>query len=197
MLTPHSPAPRYQRRRSRKRSAVHFVKRHIVGLGSGAFGLLLLIVLANTFHTGSSTSPSSSSGSSAAPAEEQAPPATAPSPADPDEPPAHWNVTKNPYFSTGDTWTHNVKTIERLEKCKLLGLLANTSAPNTRSEADESFAALEGCGWNETTVIVLASVWAHDAAEGSKNTGETVYAQSVISSLNANGYAYLFASLGW
>ncbi|KAL1413657.1 hypothetical protein Q8F55_001436 [Vanrija albida] len=186
----HLPS-RYQRRRSRKRSALHFVKRHVVGLASAAFGLLLLIVLANTF-SGSSKGTGSSSPGTSEPEPEPAAPST-----DPDAPPAHWNVTKNPYFSTGDTWAHNVKTIERLERCRELGLLANTSAPSTRTAEDEAAAALQGCGWNETTVVVLASVWAHDAVEGNKNTGETVYAQSVVSSLNANGYAYLFASLGW
>lgn len=107
----------------------------------------------------------------------------------------------NPYFHTGDVWEHNDAIAARLERCSSLGLLRNTSLPipaNERLSAEEEGELVaQGCGTNETTVIILASLWFAEAFAGTSTAGETIYAQSVISALNANNYAYVFASLGW
>jgi hypothetical protein len=65
------------------------------------------------------------------------------------------------------------------------------------SPSEEERYASEGCGTNETTIIILASLWFAEAYSGTSNAGESVYAQSVISTLNYHGYAYMFSSLGW
>ncbi|KAL7423893.1 hypothetical protein Q5752_001478 [Cryptotrichosporon argae] len=105
----------------------------------------------------------------------------------------------NPYFSTGDIWAHNDAISARLERCAALGLLRNTSSFASRPlpAADEAAYEAAGCGHNATTVVVLASLWFAEAFSGTSTSGEAVYAQSVISTLNALGYAYVFASLGW
>lgn len=124
--------------------------------------------------------------------------------ADPDPEPTHpdddlGEIGDNPYFQKGDTWQHNLEVIKRLERCEELGFLVDTHDPSAprRGVAQEAEAAMEGCGWNETTVVILASYWLADAVGGTDNTGETVYAQSTISTLQANGYAVLYSSLGW
>ncbi|ADV21512.1 hypothetical protein I305_03547 [Cryptococcus gattii E566] len=107
----------------------------------------------------------------------------------------------NPYFQTGDVWTHNDQVAARLERCASLGLLRNTSlplAPHERlSDEEESELVAQGCGTNETTVIILSSLFFAEAFSGASVTGETVYAQSIISTLNAYNYSYVFSSLGW
>jgi hypothetical protein len=55
----------------------------------------------------------------------------------------------------------------------------------------------QGCGTNETTIIILASLWTSEAFSGKNPTGEVIYAQSVLQTLNANNYAYMFSNLGW
>ncbi|EIW71341.1 hypothetical protein TREMEDRAFT_42765 [Tremella mesenterica DSM 1558] len=108
---------------------------------------------------------------------------------------------ENPYFQTGGIWDHNDAIAAKLYRCEALGLLRNTSLPlesNLRPSAEEEAAlTAEGCGTNETTIIILASLWFAEAYSGTSNTGESIYAQSVISALNANNYSYVFTSLGW
>lgn len=55
----------------------------------------------------------------------------------------------------------------------------------------------QGCGTNQTTIIILASLWSSEAFNGVSTAGETIYAQSVISTLNAYNYSYMFSNLGW
>ncbi|ORY34622.1 hypothetical protein BCR39DRAFT_513651 [Naematelia encephala] len=104
----------------------------------------------------------------------------------------------NPYFHTGKIWEHNDQVAARLDRCASLGLLRNISLPLPSLSADEEAElSAEGCGTAETTVVILASLWFAEAYSGTSTTGETIYAQSVISTLNALGYAYVFSSLGW
>lgn len=110
-------------------------------------------------------------------------------------------VTDNLYFQTGDVWTHNDQVAARLERCISLGLLRNTSLPlephERLSDEEESELVAQGCGTNETTVIILSSLFFAEAFSGASVTGETIYAQSIISTLNAYNYSYVFSSLGW
>ena len=89
---------------------------------------------------------------------------------------------------------------KRLERCYELGLLRNTSHPFSTShrlgeyadeisEAEEATYVKMGCGRNQTTVIILASLWFAEAYGGTNTAGEVIYAQSVISTLNAYGYS--------
>ncbi|WVR07919.1 hypothetical protein IAU60_004962 [Kwoniella sp. DSM 27419] len=110
-------------------------------------------------------------------------------------------VHKNPYFHTGDVWQHNEEVAARLDRCASLGLLRNTSVPLAEHEKlsaeEEDELIAEGCGTNQTTVLILSSLWFAEAFAGTNTAGEAVYAQSVISTLNANNYSYVFSSLGW
>ncbi|WWD21842.1 hypothetical protein CI109_106330 [Kwoniella shandongensis] len=107
----------------------------------------------------------------------------------------------NPYFTTGKIWDHNDEIAARLDRCASLGLLRNTSNPlspeEQLSQEEEDELIAQGCGTNQTTIIILSSLWASEAFSGTSTAGETIYAQSVISTLNALGYAYVFANLGW
>lgn len=109
--------------------------------------------------------------------------------------------TENPYFHPGDIWKHNDAVSERLERCASMGLLQNTSMPlpeHLRKSPEEEEALIaQGCGTNETTIIILASLWSSEAYNGISTAGETIYAQSVISTLNAYNYSYMFSNLGW
>ncbi|ODN76400.1 hypothetical protein L198_08084 [Cryptococcus wingfieldii CBS 7118] len=107
--------------------------------------------------------------------------------------------SENEHFFTGDIWAHNDLVAAKLERCASLGLLRNTSRPLHQRLSDEEELELqrEGCGTNETTVVILSSLWFAESFQGHSPTGETVYAQSIISSLNALGYSYFFSSLGW
>ncbi|RSH93084.1 hypothetical protein EHS25_007437 [Saitozyma podzolica] len=105
---------------------------------------------------------------------------------------------ENPYFHTGEIWAHNDEVAARLDRCASLGLLRTTAdPPTTLSVEEEARYASEGCGTNSTTIIILSSLWFAEAFSGSSNAGEAIYAQSVISTLNYHGYAYMFSSLGW
>ena len=108
---------------------------------------------------------------------------------------------ENPYFHTGAIWDHNDEVAAKLDRCASLGLLRNTSlpiAPEQRpTAAEEAEFIAQGCGTNETTVVILASLWFAEAYSGTSNAGESIYAQSVISTLNAYNYSYVFSSLGW
>jgi hypothetical protein len=101
------------------------------------------------------------------------------------------------YIHLGVTEDHNDEVTARLDRCASLGLLRDTAdvlpplSPN-----DEARYAATGCGTKETTLIILASFWFSDAYEGTSTTGESVWAQSVISALNYHGYAYMFSTLG-
>ena len=110
-------------------------------------------------------------------------------------------VSDNPYFHTGGIWDHNDEVAARLDRCASLGLLRNTSLPisphDRPSPDDEAELIQEGCGTNETTVLILSSFWFAEAYSGTNTAGETIYAQSIISTLNAYNYAYLFSSMGW
>ncbi|WRT69874.1 uncharacterized protein IL334_006865 [Kwoniella shivajii] len=110
-------------------------------------------------------------------------------------------IQDNPYFYTGDVWQHNDQVAARLDKCSSMGLLRNTSVPfqphETLSEDEERELVSQGCGTNQTTIIILSSLWFAEAFAGTSTAGETIYAQSVISTLNALNYSYVFASLGW
>ncbi|WVF68323.1 hypothetical protein IAT40_003088 [Kwoniella sp. CBS 6097] len=123
------------------------------------------------------------------------------SPSQPEEPIVLLPVHDNPYFHNGDVWKHNDEVAARLDRCASLGLLRNTSmplAPHDRlSDEEESELIAEGCGTNQTTVVILASLWFALAYAGTDTAGESVYAQSVISTLNAHNYSYVFTSLGW
>jgi hypothetical protein len=106
--------------------------------------------------------------------------------------------SKNPYFTPGKIWDHNDEVTARLDRCASLGLLRNTSLPlPPLSEEEEQAHIAEGCGTNETTIVVLASLWTSEAYKESNPTGEVIYAQSVLQTLNANNYAYMFSNLGW
>jgi hypothetical protein len=107
-------------------------------------------------------------------------------------------VADNPYFTPGKIWDHNDEVTARLDRCASLGLLRNTSLPlPPLSQEEEEALIAEGCGTNETTIILLASLWTSEAYRASNPTGEVIYAQSVIQTLNANNYAYMFSNLGW
>ncbi|KAK6908642.1 hypothetical protein I204_02065 [Kwoniella mangroviensis CBS 8886] len=109
-------------------------------------------------------------------------------------------IGENPYFYTGDVWKHNDLVIARLSHCRELGILRNTSLPFTENEKlsqEEDELILQGCGTNQTTVLILSSLWFAEAFAGTSTAGETIYAQSVISTLNAYNYSYVFTSLGW
>lgn len=104
----------------------------------------------------------------------------------------------NPYFETGGIWDHNDEVSARLDRCASLGLLRNTSLPLPPLPHEEEQALIaEGCGTNETTIILLATLWASEAYSGRPPAGEVVYAQSVIQTLNANNYGFMFSNLGW
>jgi hypothetical protein len=107
-------------------------------------------------------------------------------------------LAPNPYFSTGDPAQHNEDTIARLSRCKDLGLLRNTASPHLEplSPEEEARRHTLGCGTNQTTLIILSSLWFTEAFTGS-TAGEDIYAQSTISTLNYWGYAYVFTSQGW
>lgn len=113
-------------------------------------------------------------------------------------PPIQLHPGANPYFTPGKIWDHNDEVTARLDRCASLGLLRNTSLPLPPLPEDEERALIaEGCGTNETTIIILASLWTSEAYKASAPTGEVIYAQSVIQTLNANNYAYMFSNLGW
>jgi hypothetical protein len=104
----------------------------------------------------------------------------------------------NPYFQTGRIWDHNDEVSARLERCASLGLLRNTSLPlPPLADHEEQALIAEGCGTNETTIILLATLWTSEAFSDRAPTGEVIYAQSVIQTLNANNYAFMFSNLGW
>lgn len=107
-------------------------------------------------------------------------------------------VDDNPYFFTGDVWKHNDLISARLAQCAELGLLRNTSLPTAELPAeDEAVLIAQGCGTNQTTIVILSSIYFAEAFKGENTAGEVIYAQSVISTLNAYNYAYVFSSLGW
>lgn len=107
-------------------------------------------------------------------------------------------ASDNPYFQTGDVWDHNKEVAARLDRCESLGLLRNTSLPQAPlSQEEEEELIAEGCGTNQTTLIILSSLYMAEAFSGASTFGETIYAQSVISTLNAYNYAYMFSNLGW
>lgn len=107
----------------------------------------------------------------------------------------------NPYFQTGDIWKHNTEVDNLLARCDaLFPSTAQGTEPAVlgfedivrRDEVDHfaHWDALSpeeqkeredaGCGRNQTTVIILASLWFAEAYSGSA-TGEAVYAQSIVS----------------
>ena len=110
-------------------------------------------------------------------------------------------LSDNPYFYTGEVWEHNDLVSAKLDRCASLGLLRNTSlplAPHEQLSADEEGELIaQGCGTNETTVIVLSSIFFAEAFKGINTAGEAIYAQSIMSSLNALSYSFVFSSLGW
>lgn len=107
-------------------------------------------------------------------------------------------LADNPYFQFGSAAEHNQAVAARLERCASLGLLRDTGDRLARLPPDEEARyEAEGCGQNATTVVLLASFWFTNAYGGGQPTGETVWAQSVISTLNHLGYAYMFSSVGW
>lgn len=115
-------------------------------------------------------------------------------------PPLELSHSDNPYFSTGDVWIHNDEVSARLDRCAKLGLLRNTTDPLPPLSADEEAANIaQGCGTNQTTVVILSSMYFGETYAGSQHStaGESIYAQSVISTLNKWGYSYMFSSLGW
>nr|XP_019043734.1 hypothetical protein I302_08315 [Kwoniella bestiolae CBS 10118]OCF22664.1 hypothetical protein I302_08315 [Kwoniella bestiolae CBS 10118] len=114
---------------------------------------------------------------------------------------SHPLIGENPYFFTGDVWKHNDEVISRINQCRDLGLLRNTSLPFSENEKlsqeEEEELISQGCGTNQTTILILSSLWFAEAFAGTSTAGETIYAQSVISTLNAYNYSYVFSSLGW
>lgn len=116
----------------------------------------------------------------------------------PPPPPVELIPADNPYFTPGKIWDHNDEVTARLDRCASLGLLRNTSLPLPPLPEEEERALIaEGCGTNETTIVILASLWPSEAYRAASPTGEVIYAQSVIQTLNANNYAYMFSNLGW
>ena len=100
---------------------------------------------------------------------------------------------------------HNRVVMERLDRCAELGLLRNTSLPQRlqpQNGAEEEPSRPEweyeeqGCGWNETTIVLLTDGWFQKAYEDADTSGECIFAQSIIASLNANHYAWLFGAAG-
>lgn len=111
-------------------------------------------------------------------------------------------VHENPYFQTGDIWKHNTQVDELMDRCDTLfplkGAAEKTFQPlgfediAKREEIDhwtmwETLSSEErtkreeaGCGRNQTTLIILPSLWFAEAYSGSA-TGEAVYAQSIVS----------------
>lgn len=119
---------------------------------------------------------------------------------DEEQPAANEPVSEshNPYFWKGDVWTHNEAVSAKLERCEALGLLRVTRDPLPNLSAEEEAHRMSlGCGTNETTVVILSSIYQAEAFGGDMSAGEVVWAQSVISTLNAYGYSYMFSSLGW
>ena len=55
----------------------------------------------------------------------------------------------------------------------------------------------QNCATNETTILILSSLWFAEAFAGTSTAGETIYAQSVLSTLNKLNYSYVFSNLGW
>lgn len=106
--------------------------------------------------------------------------------------------TDNPYFWKGEVWTHNEEVSAKLDRCAALGLLRETRDPlPPLSPQEEDRRISLGCGTNETTVVLLTSIYHAEAFGGQSSAGEVVWAQSLISTLNAYGYSYMFSSLGW
>lgn len=106
----------------------------------------------------------------------------------------------NPYFSYGNIDEHNARIAEKFEHCRSLGLLRNTSHPkDTAMMVDTPEHVTQGCGVNETTLIILSSVWFNFAfsLDNEPPVGEMVYGQSLISTLNYWGYSYVFTSYGF
>ena len=103
----------------------------------------------------------------------------------------------NPYFSFGKIDEHNAKIAEKFEHCRSLGLLRNTSDPkDTADMIDTPEHIAQGCSVNETTLLILSSVWFNYAFSHANEppVGEMVYSQSIISTLNYWGYSYVFTS---
>jgi hypothetical protein len=100
------------------------------------------------------------------------------------------------HFETGDVSAHNAYVSAHLDRCAALGLLRNTSLPHTPFTGTESTYAKAGCGLNSTTLVILSSLYFAEAYGGA-TFGESIWAQSVMTSLNRWGYSYMFTSQGW
>jgi hypothetical protein len=107
----------------------------------------------------------------------------------------HEPLRDNPYFHTGDVIKHNNQVSANMARCRALDLLRDTASPpeSLSMEAEEERIE-QGCGTNQTTVVILASGWFAEAFKGDDYSPETIYAQSAISTLNAHGYSYVFSS---
>ena len=95
---------------------------------------------------------------------------------------------------------HNAAILERIDRCRSLGLLQNTSLPIPAhlrlSDVDEARYAAEGCGTNETTIILVEDAFWKATFWGSK-TGESIWALSTMRALAAYGYPYVLTSDGY
>ena len=103
--------------------------------------------------------------------------------------------TLDELFQTGNIDEHNAEVAARLDRCASLGMLRNTSLPlepgSYIDPKEEARYGGEGCGLNETTVIVLSDYYfAHLYQTGCVN-GECIFAQSVMAALNAYNYSWI------
>jgi hypothetical protein len=111
-------------------------------------------------------------------------------------------VHENPYFHTGDIWKHNTEVDELMERCDQLFPVRGSESKEIEdfgfgdiakrdevdhwtiwerlSDAERAKREEAGCGRNQTTLIILPSLWFAEAYSGSA-TGEAVYAQSIVS----------------
>ena len=112
------------------------------------------------------------------------------------EDPTSWDLDE--LFQNGDIEQHNAEVSARLDYCASIGMLRNTSSPlppgTSGDPTKEARYAREGCGLNETTVIVLSDYYfGHVFRTGCVN-GECVFAQSVMASLNAYHYSWIVST---
>jgi len=102
-----------------------------------------------------------------------------------------------PQFVTTDA--HNAYVEDLLTRCETTGLLRSTADPGSAFgfETEEDRYVRPGCGKNQITLVILASQWfqaayTHRTAEDRHPTGEMIYAESFMRTLEHWGYSYVF-----
>lgn len=102
-------------------------------------------------------------------------------------------------FRYADMWEHNAALAARLDRCRELGMLQDTSVPippHLRlSDTEERRYQSYGCGTNETTVILIGEDSFVRTFRGDVR-GEDIWSMSTMTALKAYNYAYMFSSMG-